>query len=596
VSERQSLCEVFQATAVAHAGRPALRTVGGGTGITWAEYDRRVRRIAAGLAALGVGRGDTVGLMTTNRPEFHLGDVAAMHLGAAAFSVYNTSAHEQIAHVLANAGNEVVFSEAAFVDRLRAAGGAVRHIVCVDGHPDGTLSLAELEGRGDADFDFDAAWRSVEPGDVLTLIYTSGTTGPSKGVELTHANTLAMLAALAPAVPLTAEDRIVSYLPTAHLADRLFSHWQSIASGLCLTSVPDARQLGAALLDARPTLWLAVPRVWEKLKAAIESGLEREPDPARRDAVRRAIDVGRRKVRSEQEANRGTGSGPDSDLLAEYKTVDATVLSALRARIGLDQVRSSTTGAAPSSVDVLEFFGAIGLPIQEAWGMSEIGIATANLAGRERLGTVGVGLPGYELALAEDGELLARGPAVMKGYRHEPGKTAETIDAGGWMHTGDVATIDADGYVTIVDRKKELIINSSGKNMSPANIEAKLKSADLLIGQAVAIGDRRAYNVALIVLDPDACTAWAANHGLPSSSPADLRHDPGIIAEVEAAVAAANDQLSRIEQIKRFTILPVDWEPGGDELTPTSKLRRKPIGEKYAAVIDAMYDGSDGPG
>ena len=221
--------------------------------------------------------------------------------------------------------------------------------------------------------------------------------------------------------------------------------------------------------------------------------------------------------------------------------------------------------------------------------MSEIGVATVNPPGRERLGTVGVALPGYELALAPDGELLCRGPAVMKGYRHDPERTAEAIDADGWMHTGDVATIDGDGYARIVDRKKELIINAAGKNMSPANIEARVKSAGLLIGQAVAIGDRRPYNVALIVLDPDGCAAHAATHGLPSASPADLCRDPSVLATVETAVAEANRQLSRVEQIKRYAILPVDWEPGGDELTPTSKLKRNPIAEKYAGVIAGLY-------
>ncbi|MCA1843417.1 MAG: AMP-binding protein, partial [Actinobacteria bacterium] len=303
-----------------------------------------------------------------------------------------------------------------------------------------------------------------------------------------------------------------------------------------------------------------------------------------------------RKVRAEQAASRGEGPGPDEELLSEYTEADATVLSAIRAQLGLDRVRRSITGAAPSSLDVLEFFGAVGLPIGEVWGMSEIGVATGTRAGRERLGSVGVALPGYELRIADDGELLSRGPATMKGYRHEPAKTAEAIDAEGWMHTGDIATIDADGYVRIVDRKKELIINSGGKNMSPANIEAKLKSANLLIGQAVAIGDRRPYNVALIVLDPDACAAYAVRNGLPSAHPADLCDDAGVRAVVEQAVAEANSQLSRIEQIKRFRILPVDWQPAGDELTPTSKLRRKPIGEKYAAVIDALYAaGSDDP-
>ena len=575
------MCELFQQTAAAHAERVALRTPGGAVTITWAEYARRVRDIAAGLAALGVRRGDTVGLMMTNRPEFNLCDAAVMHLGASAFSLYNTSAPEQITYILGNAENAVMFCDAVFVERIQEAAPGVSTIVCVDGNPLGTLSLKELEALGRPDFDFDGTWQAVSPDDILTLIYTSGTTGPPKGVEVTHGGLLAMLDAMAEVVPLRPDDRILSYLPAAHLADRLFSHYQSVGSGLCLTSLADATQLLAGLQDVRPTVWLGVPRFWEKFKAFVESRLD--------DAGRGALEVGLKKVRAEQAAKRGEGPGPDEQLLADYAAADVAVFAPIRRQLGLDQVRVSGTGAAPSALDVLEFWAAVGLPINEVWGMSEIGVATGNRPGEERFGTVGVALGGYELRLAEDGELLARGPALMKGYRRDPERTAEAIDAEGWMHTGDVATIDADGYVRIVDRKKELIINSGGKNMSPANIEAKLKSASLLIGQAVAIGDRRHYNVALIVLDPDAGAAYAAQHGLPSAAPADLCQDPGVQAAVEAAVAKANSQLSRIEQIKRFRILPVDWLPAGDELTPTSKLKRKPIAAKYADVIDALY-------
>ena len=583
LTELTSLCELFQRVAEVHRDRPALRTPGGAVEITWGEYAERVRAIAAGLAALGVGRGDTVGFMLTNRPEFNLCDTAVVHLGATPFSVYNTSAPEQISYILGNASANVVVCETAFLDRLQGAAGSVEHFVCVDGDPTpvGTVSLKQLECLGSPDFDFAAAWRAVEPDDVLTLIYTSGTTGPPKGVELTHSALLAMLQALQEVIDLRPDDRILSYLPSAHIADRLFSHYQSIASGLCVTSLDDATQLLAALHDTRPTVWLAVPRVWEKFKAAVESRLD--------DAGRAAIEVGLRKVRAEQAAATGEGSGPDEQLSAEYAEAETSVFSGLRRQLGLDEVRCSVTGAAPSALSVLEFFAALGLPIAEVWGMSEIGVATGNLPGQERFGTVGVALPGYELRVADDGELLARGPAMMKGYRRDPERTAEAIDPDGWMHTGDVVTIDADGFVSIVDRKKELIINSAGKNMSPANIEAKLKSTDLLIGQAVAIGDRRPYNVALIVLDPDACAAYAAAQGLPSAAPADLCRDPGVRAKVEAAVGRANEQLSRIEQIKRYEILPVDWEPAGDELTPTSKLKRKPIAAKYAAVIDALY-------
>ena len=587
-----SLCEAFQRVAAVDPDRVALRTPGGAVEITWADYAGRVRRIAAGLAALGVRRGHTVALMMTNRPEFNLCDTAAMHLGATPFSVYNTLAAEQVAHLFTNAENRVVICESVFAERVAAAGGKVEHIVCIDGQPAGTLSLDDLEQRGEAGFDFDAAWRAVGPDDVLTLIYTSGTTGPPKGVEITHANMLAEIAASSSLLPVTSTDRIASYLPSAHVADRWSSHYQQMVFGLQVTCVDDIRAIAPALADIRPTLWGAVPRVWEKIKAALEARFATEPDEERRRAVQWAIDTGVRKVRAEQAAINGHGPGPDAALLAEYARADELVLAKIRHQLGLDEVNWSVSGAAPTPVDVLEFFAAIGLPICELWGMSELSCcATVNPPDRIKIGTVGVALPGVELAIADDGELLCRGPLVMRGYRNEPAKTAEAIDGDGWLHTGDVATIDAEGYVRIVDRKKELIINSAGKNMSPANIESRLKGASPLIGQAVAVGDRRPYNVALIVLDPDGCAAFAARAGLADASPAALCDDASVAAAVAAAVEEANAGLSRVEQIKSFRILPVDWVPGGDELTPTMKLKRRPIAEKYAAEIEALYAG-----
>ncbi|HEX6379925.1 MAG TPA: AMP-binding protein, partial [Acidimicrobiia bacterium] len=381
-----------------------------------------------------------------------------------------------------------------------------------------------------------------------------------------------------------------SYLPSAHVADRWSSHYQQIVFGLQITCVADIKTIAAALADIRPTLWGGVPRVWEKIKAALEARIESEADPQRKQGMQWAVATGIKKARAEQAAINGEGPGPDEALLAEYAKADELVLSKIRQQIGLDDVHWSIIGAAPASMDVLEFFAAIGLPISELWGMSELSCcATINPPNRNKLGTVGPALPGVELAIAEDGELLCRGPLVMRGYRNEPEKTAEAIDADGWLHTGDVATIDDEGYVRIVDRKKELIINAAGKNMSPANIENRLKSASPLIGQAIAIGDRRPYNVALIVLDPDACGAYGAKAGLDDASPAALCENEGIVAAVTAAVEEANSGLSRVEQIKTFRILPVDWLPGGDELTPTMKLKRKPISEKYAAEIDALY-------
>jgi long-subunit acyl-CoA synthetase (AMP-forming) len=292
-----------------------------------------------------------------------------------------------------------------------------------------------------------------------------------------------------------------------------------------------------------------------------------------------------KKVRAEQAA----GLVPP-ELALEYSKADEEVLSDLRARIGLDQVESVNVGAAPTPRQVIEFFHAIGIELAELWGMSETsGAGTTNRPGEVRIGTVGPAAPGIELKLADDGEVLVRGGVVMPGYRIDPEKTAETIDEEGWIHTGDVGELDDDGFLTIIDRKKEIIINSAGKNMSPANIEAKLKTASPLIGQVCAVGDDRPYNIALIVLDPDAAPVFAAQEGIEDTSLDSLANEPAILEEVAAAVERGNAELARVEQIKRFKLLPAEWQPGGDELTPTMKLKRRPIERKYAAEIEEMY-------
>jgi long-subunit acyl-CoA synthetase (AMP-forming) len=588
-----TLCAAFQTTLAERPGQIALRTPGGGVSITWEEYGRRVAGIAGGLAALGVGPGDTVGIMMVNRPEFHLVDVAALHLGATPFSIYNTSSPDQIEYLFSHAANRVVVCQEAFLERLTAArpGTAVEHLVCIDASPPGTIPLAGLEATpAPVGFDFDTAWRAVAPDDVATLIYTSGTTGPPKGVEITHANVLAELRAVSAVLPITPGGRTTSFLPSAHIADRALMHYASLVFGLELTDVPDPRQVVAVLPEVRPTYWGSVPRIWEKIKAALDAQMETEPDEARRQALRWAVDTGLRKVRAEQ-----AGEAVSPELAAEHAKADALVLSKIREKLGLDQAEWLVVGAAPTPREVLEFFAALGLPLCDVWGMSELsGVATANPPGRIKIGTVGPGLPGMEFALADDGELVCRGPLVMKGYRGDPEKTAETIGADGWLATGDVAVIDDDGYISIVDRKKELIINAAGKNMSPANIEGRLKSASPLIGQAVCVGDGRPYNVALLVLDPDGAAAYGAEHGLADVSAKVLADDDGVRKAVAVAVEEANSHLSRVEQIKRFLILPVDWEPGGDELTPTMKLKRKPIAQKYAVEIEALYSVANG--
>jgi long-chain acyl-CoA synthetase len=572
-----TLCEAFQMTAAEWAETPALRLKDSDYEASFAEYAATVRRRAAGLAALGVERGDTVGFMLVNRPGFFLTDCAAMHLGATCFSVYNTSSPEQIEYVVADAASRVIVTEPQFLDRVlevRERVETLGHVVVIGGEaPDGTISIEELEGMGDPDFDFEAAWRAVEPDDLLCLIYTSGTTGEPKGVQISHDNIISAWRAVDAVFRPTPGVRTISYLPSAHIADRYASLYAQMIHGGCVYCCPDVREMIAYSIEVRPTVWTGVPRIFEKLKAALEMGMAVEADPEKRKATEWAMEVGRRRVAAYME-----GEIP-GELQAEWEQADELVYSKIRAMIGLDEVEWFGVSAAPTPPEVIEFFLAIGIEICELWGMSETSAtATLNPQGRIRVGTVGPPLPGVEVKLADDGEVMVRGPIVMKGYRNMPERTAETLTEDGWLLTGDIGEFDEEGYLKIVDRKKELIINAAGKNMSPANIEAKLKTATPLIAQAVAIGDRRLYNVALVTLDHETLAARGLAPG-----------DPEVAAEIEQAVTTANERLSRVEQIKYYKLVEEEWVPGGEELTPTMKLKRRPIAAKYSEEIEALY-------
>lgn len=587
-----TLCEAFQRTAAIDPDAVALRTIGGTQTLTWRDYAAQVRQVAAGLAGLGVKHGDTVSLMMANRIEFYPLEVGAQHVGATSFSVYNTLPAEDLTYLFDNAGTKVVMCEEQYVDRIRASGAAIDHIICIDGSPGGTLSIQDLFAAGAPDFDFESTWRAVQPDDVVTLIYTSGTTGTPKGVEMTHTNLLFEAAALDAVLGIRLGDRITSYLPSAHIADRAMALYNQEVFGVQVTVVPDARAIGAALPDVRPTIWAAVPRVWEKLKAAIEFAVHNDPDQDRRGALQWALAVGAKRASSLI-----SGNPVPEDVAAEWAQADELVLSKLRAKLGLDELRWAVSGAAPIPKETLGFFAGIGIPICEVWGMSELSCVASTAHPRDaRLGTVGKLLPGLESRIAEDGEFLVRGPLVMRGYRKEPAKTAEAIDADGWLHTGDILEQDADGYLRVVDRKKELIINAAGKNMSPANIENAILASCPMIGAMVTIGDARPYNTALMVFDADSVGPYAAAHGLSDATPAVLAATPVVIAQIIAGVAAGNAKLSRVEQIKRFRVLPTVWEPGGDEVTLTMKLKRRPIAAKYAAEIEDLYAPEPGPG
>ncbi len=580
-----TMCEAFQRTAAIDPDAIALRTPGGTQTLTWREYAARVRQVAAGLAGLGVRRGDTVSLMMANRIEFYPLEVGAQHVGATSFSVYNTLPAEQLTHLFENAGTKVAICEEQYVDRIRTSGAAIEHIVCIDGSPAGTLSVDDLYAAAPDDFDFESTWRAVQPDDVVTLIYTSGTTGNPKGVEMTHTNLLFEGYGLEAVLGIEFGDRITSFLPSAHIADRMTALYGQEMFGTQITVVSDGRAIAAALPDVRPTVWGAVPRVWEKLKSAIEFTVSHETDDAKRQAMEWAMAVA---------AKRGAAllaAEPMSDeVAAEWAKADELVLSKLRERLGFGELRWALSGAAPIPKETLAFFTGIGIPIAEVWGMSELSCAaTASHPSDARLGAVGKLLPGLEGKIADDGEYLVRGPLVMKGYRKEPAKTAEAIDADGWLHTGDIFDVDADGYLRVIDRKKELIINAAGKNMSPSNIENTILAACDMVGVMIAVGDARPYNTALMVFDADSVGPYAAQHGLSDASPAALAADPEVIARIAAGVAEGNTKLSRVEQIKRFRILPTLWEPGGDEITLTMKLKRKPIFAKYSAEIEDLY-------
>jgi long-subunit acyl-CoA synthetase (AMP-forming) len=577
----------FRITAANHEDELAIRTKGDAFTITWGGLRERVDALAGGLAKLGLARGQTLALMLSNRPEFHICDLAAMMLGATPFSIYNSYAPEQIAYLVGDAQAKILITEQQFLGQVTAAREQLpelEHVIVIDGEPPaGTLALSEVEGS-DPGFDVEAAVARIEPRDVLTLIYTSGTTGPPKGVELVHRNLLAAVEGLDQLIAFPPEGRVVSWLPAAHVAERTAHHYLPIVFGLQITCCDDPRQVLSYLPEVRPSWFFAVPRIWEKLKAGLETMLASQPDE-QREKVQAALQAGIRAVQLRQRGEEVPG-----ELAAQVERADEEIFAGLRAMLGLDQVLSINVGAAPTPVEVLEFFHAIGLPLAELWGMSEsCGAGTVNPPERIKIGTVGPAAPGVQIRLDSDGEVLMKSDVVMAGYRNMPERTKEAFTEDGWLRTGDIGVLDEDGYLKIVDRKKELIINAAGKNMSPANIEATLKAASPLIGQACCIGDARRYNTALLVLDADFAPAWAAREGIADTSLESLAHDERMRAAVQEGVDAANARLARVEQIKRFTIVEGDWLPGGEELTPTMKLRRKPIDHKYSAEIEEMY-------
>ena len=562
--------------------------------LSWSQYRQEVRKVAAGVKALGFKPGEFAVIMARNRPEHLLADLGVLHARGTPVSIYNTLAPEQVQYIAAHCDAVLaVVEDAGFYKKfeaVRAQLPKLRTIVVID--PSGVelgddviAWQALLERGAEEDRRHPEAfeeWRKVKPDDIATLVYTSGTTGPPKGVMEAHSN-ICWMAESGTAFLNRPGHRHISYLPFAHVFERFVGYYGAMRQQTTVYFCPDPAQLFGYAVQVKPTSLIGVPRVWEKLQAALMAGIQADPDEQKRTAILGAIEVGRKLARLKQ-----AGHQAPAELLAAAERA-RPVWMAIRAKVGLEDIEWAITGAAPINPDVIEFFQALEVNLWEGWGMTECTVgATYNPLERIKNGTVGISDPGVEMKIGDDGEVLLRGGNLMKGYYKDPEQTAETIDADGWLHTGDVGTIDEDGYLRIIDRKKELIITAGGKNISPANLEALLKQHPL-VGQVAVIGDRRPYVSALIVLEQEVAPVWARKAGIQFASTADLATNPAVHAEIQKAVDETNRHVSNVEGIKRFTILPADWTPETEELTPTLKLKRRVINQKYADAIEEMY-------
>jgi long-chain acyl-CoA synthetase len=586
--EGQTVPKLFLQTIAEHGDLVVLRwkdATDAWHEMTFNELGDQVARAAAGLAAAGLGKGDRLLLMVRNRPEFHVLDTAALFLGATPVSIYNSSSPEQIEYLANDAAVKLAvvedrgFYEA--VSKVRQEIPSLEKIVIVDDDETGAdLTYEALLAT--EPLDLVAAAETASPDDLATLIYTSGTTGPSKGVMLDHRNVCWTLECLAEAFEIEdmAGKRIVSYLPMAHIAERMTSHYQTLARGLEVTCCPDPTLFAAYAGEVHPHLMFGVPRVWEKIYSGVQAALA--ADPEKEKAVREAVEA------AAPIAEKITWGTASKEEIETYEFLDAVAFSTIRELVGLDQLEAAITGAAPIPADLLAWFRTIGVPLSEIYGLSETTGPMTWAPYKVKPGSVGYACPGVEVKLGDDGEVLCRGGNVFRGYLNQEGKTAEVLDADGWFASGDIGELDEDGYLKIVDRKKELIVTAGGKNLSPANLEAALKMMPL-VGQAIAIGDQRPFVSALVVLDPDVAPQWAANNGIEFATLEALADEPAVVAEIESGLNDVMAGFNNAERVKKVKILGEEWLPDTDLLTPTSKLKRRGIHTHYADEIEALY-------
>jgi long-chain acyl-CoA synthetase len=579
----QTVASAFLATSRAHAGDIALRERAADdswTERTFAQYATEVAEVAAGLRAAGIGPGDRVVLMMRNIAAFHIVDMAAVFCGATPISIYNSSSPEQVAYLAGHCRAKLAIVENdGFHERFQKVRGELPSLGEII-----NLGAGGREALGShGTVDLDEAAGAVTPDTLATVIYTSGTTGPPKGVMLSHFNVAytaeSLRLAFGEEIDLSGK-RLVSYLPMAHIAERMTSHYLQAIQGYEVTSCPDPGLLAAYLRDVRPHIMFGVPRVWEKLHAGVAAALAADPEKKAKfdEGMAAAIPIA---------LDRAWGrSTPEQD--ATWDFLQGFAFGPVKQLVGLDELEFGITGAAPIPAELLSWFQGLGVPLSEIYGMSESSGPMTWTPVKIKPGTVGPAIPGCEVALAEDGEVICRGGNVFLGYLDDEEKTAEALPDG-WLHTGDIGVFDDEGYLHIVDRKKELIITAGGKNISPANLEAALKMIPL-VAQACAIGDQRPFVSALVVLDPEVAPVWAANQGIPDADLADLAHHPVVVAEVERGVDEVMAGFNNAERVKKVKVLGVEWVPDSEELTPTSKLKRRGIHARYAQEIEALYE------
>ncbi|MCB1030650.1 MAG: long-chain fatty acid--CoA ligase [Acidimicrobiales bacterium] len=545
-----------------------------------------VSRAASGLKAKGVERGDRIVLMMRNTPHFHVLDVAALMIGATPISIYNSSAPDQVDYLVNHSGAVLgIVEDDSFLARfepVRANLASLRLLGVINpGELNADFTWEELVASEPLDLAASAA--QGDPSDLATVIYTSGTTGPPKGVMISNANVLFVAEATKQLMPFPdgRGKRVISYLPMAHIAERVVSHYSQLVLGYEVNCCPEPGKVAAYCGEIHPNVMFGVPRVWEKINAGVMGFLAGDAEKAEKfnEAIEAAKPIALRR-------SWGTNTAEDDEM---WEFLDGFVFAPVRELLGLDRIEVAVSGAAPIPPDLLLWFQALGVPISEVYGMSEnTGLMTWT-AERIKPGTVGPAAPETIVQIAEDGEVICRGPHVFQGYLNDPEKTAEALSDDGWLHTGDIGELDEDGYLKIIDRKKELIITAGGKNISPANLEAALKMIPL-VGQAAAIGDQRPFVSALVVLDPDVAPAWAARNGLEGLSLEELAKHPDVVAAIEAELVEVMEPFNNAERVKKVKVLGEEWLPDSDMLTPTSKLKRRGVNARYADEIEALYN------